>query len=66
MLKSTLAYLRMMRRRRILPGGIIEERTAMGRVLTIPATPRGRIDISAGAPGWEALHNYQQRQRGQY
>jgi hypothetical protein len=45
-------------RRRVLPGGIIEEESAaMGRVFTIPASPtEGRkIDLSDGAAGWERL-----------
>jgi hypothetical protein len=67
MIKNNLERVRKMRRR-VLPGGIIEERnTAMGRVLTIPASPPGRrIDISAGAPGWESLQTYPRRQGSQY
>lgn len=53
------------RRRRLLPGGVIEEwDAAMGRVLTIPADPhRGTIDLSADAPGWERLRTFLRRLR---
>jgi hypothetical protein len=53
------------RRRRVLPGGVIEEwDAAMGRVRTIPADPGPReIDLSADAPGWERLRAWLERRR---
>jgi hypothetical protein len=52
-------------RRRVLPGGIIEEESAaMGRVFTIPANPQARkIDLSDGAAAWERLRTLLRRHR---
>ncbi len=53
------------RRRRVRWGGVIEEwDAALGRVLTLPADPRSRkIDVSAGAAGWERWQTFLRRLR---
>jgi hypothetical protein len=52
------------RRIRMLAGGVIEERSAaMGRVLTVPADPRRRIDLSVDSAGWERWQTFRRRFR---
>jgi hypothetical protein len=52
-------------RRRVHFDGVIEETTAMGRTLTIPAAPRRQgIDVSVGAEGWEPLRTFLSGRRG--